>query len=90
MKQIPETVLALKGAEEFGEFAEAVLIECGYNSHKVPEEGTFGEAADVVVCLVAVLALLHRDDTPEQIMVRLFADFERKMKKYEVILNDSR
>lgn len=88
----PETVLALKGAEEFGEFAEAVLRECGYNSHKSTDDvgDSFSEGADVLVCLVAVLALIHKDESPKEIMSRLFESFGRGMRKYEKILNDNR
>jgi len=53
----PRSLLALglKTAEETGELAEEILIECGESLHKSPgKDGVPGEAVDVMLMAVSV------------------------------------
>lgn len=86
-ESMPALALNNKLAEEFGEFAEALLVEQGYLQHKRDRiEGTFGEAADVIIVLLGVLAKHHRTMRPEEIKAQLADALERKNQKYINVL----
>lgn len=78
--------LGLKGAEEYGEFGTAVLVETGRLAHKELKEPSFGEAADVILCMVSALAKLHPHMTPAEISDELARWLYLKQLKYDVLL----
>lgn len=74
----------MKLQEEMGEYAEAALYEAGYNQHKAkPDEDTFGEAADIVLCVLDTLSRLHMDMSGEQLSDALDAALLKKYTKWE-------
>jgi len=86
-EKMPAPVLIAKTAEELGELSEVTLYKSGYLQHKTKEfESPFGEAADIINCIVGTLAVLHPEMTPEQLNAELFAAFQRKGNKYVNIL----
>jgi hypothetical protein len=74
----------MKLQEEMGEYAEVALYEAGYNQHKAkPKEDTFGEAADIILCVLDTLSQLHKDMTAEQVAAALDAALLKKYTKWE-------
>jgi hypothetical protein len=80
------TELALKGSEESGEFASAVLVETGAIRHKSLKEPSFGEAADTILCMVSALAKLYPDMSPEEVSDELAKWLHIKQLKYDILL----
>lgn len=79
----------MKLQEEVGELAEAALYETGYNQHKTkPDEDTFGEGADVILCVVDVLSRLHPSLTPRQVHDALGLALDKKYRKWETRIHD--
>ncbi len=79
---MPPWALALKTGEEVGEFHTAILYELGFLRHKVMKDTPFEEAADVMNCLIATLANLYPNKTPEQIGTALMAAHVKKAEVY--------
>lgn len=84
--QVNPMVLALKVAEETGEFATAVLYDQGYVQHKEMKEGMFEEAADVISVLLATLTNACPNMSPRQITTALLYASEQKAEKYARII----
>lgn len=79
----------MKMNEELGEFAETALYEQGFNQHKPrPKEDSFGESADLILCIVDVLSLLHKDMTPREIIAWIGKAMDTKYKKWETRIKD--
>jgi len=76
--------LVAKTAEEFGEFSEVILFENGQLRGKEDKEfeSPFGEAADIINCIIAVLCAQYPDMTTEEINQHLLEAFDRKGAKY--------
>jgi hypothetical protein len=62
---------ALKMMEEVGEFSEIALFHLGHNQHKTFKEDIFGEAADVMLCVLDTLGALHMELSPTELQDRL-------------------
>jgi len=74
----------MKLQEEMGELAEVALYENGFNQHKAkPNEDSFGEGADVILCVLDVLSRLHLELTPHQVHHALALALSTKYKKWE-------
>lgn len=82
----PDWALSMKLSEECGEFNEAMLKELGYLQHKVSKEGTFGEAADVIIVVLSALAKHYPDLPPSTIVAQLYSKLCEKTGKYEQIM----
>ena len=82
---MPVWALAMKITEENGELQEALLKELGFLQHKVLKESPMYEAADVIICVIGVLAKLYttRGFTADQIMNQLRGALDHKMHKYK-------
>lgn len=78
--------LALKGTEEYGEFASGILIETGAIRHKNLKEPSFGEAADVLLCMIAALAKTNPNLSDEAIAAELARWVRIKQAKYDLLL----
>jgi len=90
LEDMPAIALYAKLGEEVGEFGEVVLTQCGYNVHKTKElESPFGEAADVIYCVMGVLAKLHPAMSPIQLVQELYNQLQVKGNKYAGILINS-
>jgi hypothetical protein len=74
--------------EEGGEFSETVLHNQGYLPHKTPKESPFGEAADVLICLVDTLASLYPELSPERIGEILESQLLIKRGKWQRVVID--
>lgn len=74
--------LALKVAEETGEFATAVLYHEGLVQHKTLKEGMFEEAADVVNVIFAALTAAYPNMSPREIVTAFSNAYEHKAEKY--------
>lgn len=74
----------MKLQEECGELAETSLFELGFNQHKTkPDEDSFGEGADVILCVLDVLSGLHKNMKPREVYDALEAALDKKYKKWE-------
>lgn len=74
----------MKLQEETGELAETSLYELGYNQHKQkPAEDSFGEGADVILCVLDVLSCLHKNMKPREVLRALEISLDKKYKKWE-------
>lgn len=71
---------------EAGKFAEAVLIEQGHLPHKTLSESSFGEAADVIICVLDSLAAGYPEISPEWVVEHLHNHIEIKHNKWKRIL----
>ena len=80
------TARALKGNEEQGELATAVLITTGEIAHKKLDEPVAGEVADVIICALDVLAETHLELSPDEIIALLTQELKRKSAKWASIL----
>jgi NTP pyrophosphatase (non-canonical NTP hydrolase) len=78
--------LYMKMGEEVGELAEALLVEQGVLPHKTLTEDSFGEAADVLICLVGVMAEHHKDKPPTVVYHLLLDALAVKAAKYEDVV----
>lgn len=85
-ERMTPTELGLKGSEEYGEFAQAVLVETGGITHKTLKEPSFGEAADVILCMMSSLAKLYDTMSPEEVSAELAKWLYMKQAKYDVLL----
>ena len=74
--------------EEGGEFSETVMHQQGFLPHKTPKETPFGEAADVIICLVDTLASLYPDLSPSWISEALQNHIEAKREKWQRVVID--
>ena len=74
--------------EEGGEFAETVMHNQGYLPHKVPKETPFGEAADVIICVVDTLSACYPDLSPEWIAESLANHIRSKREKWKQVVID--
>jgi NTP pyrophosphatase (non-canonical NTP hydrolase) len=72
--------------EEGGEFSETVLHNQGYLPHKTPKESPFGEAADVLICLVDTLASLYPELSPAHIAATLENQVILKREKWQRVV----
>jgi hypothetical protein len=77
----PFTKIAKLG-EEFGEFCEAVSVHNGFSQHKALKEGIFGEAADIINCVVACLVINMPKASDEEILTELKKELKRKLDKF--------
>lgn len=82
----PDWALTMKLSEECGEFSEAMLKELGFLQHKVVKEGTFGEAADVIIVVLSALAKHYPLLEPSTIVDQLSFSMREKTGKYKRIL----
>lgn len=82
----PVLVKNAKLMEEVGEFSEAALFELGYLPHKALKESSFGEAADVIICVVDELSSLHPHMSPDQVIDMLRKHIDWKSDKWERIM----
>ena len=86
----------MKLQEVVGELAETALYEQGYNQHKpTPEEDSFGEGADVILCVVDIVSRLHPEMPTSQVYAHLqhalrtkYNKWERRIKALERKTND--
>jgi hypothetical protein len=74
--------------EEGGEFSETVLYSQGYLTHKAPKESPFGEAADVMICLVDTLASIYPELSSERIVEILESQILIKRGKWQSVVID--
>ena len=72
--------------EEGGEFSETVMHKLGYLPHKTPKETPFGEAADVIICLIDTLASVYPELSPGWIAEALENHIEAKRKKWQQVV----
>lgn len=70
-----------KLTEEVGETSEATLVELGF-MRKDLKEGITGEAADVIICLLDILARVRSYQSPEELLTELDAELHRKSLKW--------
>lgn len=84
--QMSLTARALKGGEEQGELATAVLITTGEITHKKLDEAVSGEVADVIICALDVLAETNLELTPDEIIALLTSELQRKSSKWASVL----
>jgi NTP pyrophosphatase (non-canonical NTP hydrolase) len=75
--------MGLKLMEEVGEFAEAINFALGNLPHKKVKESPFGEAADVVQCVIALLVKTYPQMDNERIIEELYKQMVVKNDKYE-------
>ena len=75
-------LMALKLAEETGELAEATLAAAGYKPGKVMKEPMEGEAADVILCAIAVITKAYPNDSVDEIVDRIAAQMTLKTDKW--------
>lgn len=80
--------LGLKLQEECGEFSEALLKELGYLTHKELKEPLMGEAADMIVVILATLVQLYPDKRLSDIARELRDQIIVKTIKYRNILEN--
>jgi hypothetical protein len=74
--------------EEGGEFSETVMHSLGYLPHKAPKESPFGEAADVIICLVDTLASVYPMLSPAHITDMLEEQLVIKSEKWKRVVID--
>ena len=83
---MPASVLAAKLFEEGGEFTECALILEGWCAQKTMKEPIEGELADCFMLLLAAYGRLYPDDTPYELMMRMYEAFNRKFAKYKDVI----
>ena len=88
-EEAPPWALALKLGEELGEFQSNLLHTYGYLHQKEMDEDIFGEAADMINCIIGVLAKLYPYQTPEELTERLKLATYNKGNKYERFLDEN-
>lgn len=74
---------AVKLGEEVGEFNQAVLFEQGKLPHKNITESAAGEGADIMLCIIDVLAKLYPHESPEGLMRIMENEIARKLIKWK-------
>lgn len=78
-----------KSVEELGEFSTAVLVEQGFITNKVNEhDAVFNESADVILCIVDILAKLYPNKAASEIYVSLLGAIDRKCEKWEQTVDE--
>lgn len=82
----PSWALVLKLGEEVGEFNEAMLKELGFLQHKELKEGPLGEAADIIITTISILAVQYKDMPPDELITKLEIEIHRKFEKYKKIM----
>jgi NTP pyrophosphatase (non-canonical NTP hydrolase) len=78
--------MGLKLGEEFGEFAETILFQCGHLPHKTLKEPPIGEAADVVQNVICILGVLYPGKSAHEIFVDLVHYLAKKTDKWESVM----
>jgi NTP pyrophosphatase (non-canonical NTP hydrolase) len=78
--------MGLKLMEEVGELAEAINFHQGYLPHKTMKEPLIGEAADVIQNVLAILARIYEDKSPDEILGELEEHLQKKTDKWESIM----
>jgi len=79
----------MKLMEEVGELSEAALFEQGYNQHKpAPVEDSFGEGADVILCVVDIVSRLHPEMSTGEVYGRIQQALRNKYNKWERRIKD--
>ena len=87
-EEAPAWALALKLGEESGEFQSNLLHTMGHLHQKEMAEDIFGEAADVINCVMGTLAKLYPFHTAEEIVELLREANYNKGTKYERLLDE--
>lgn len=77
----------VKLMEEVGELSEALLHKLGYLPHKTLKEPIEGEAADVILCAIDLLAGAYPDMTAEGLASMLEWQLTKKSQKWVVVMN---
>ena len=85
---LPTSAKGLKACEEMGELATAALYEQGYLQHKRVDESSFGEAADVIICMLDLLQALHPDLSDEQVLYFLTIRLHSKFQKWKLVTTE--
>ena len=86
---LPTSAKGLKACEEMGELATAALYEQGYLQHKTVGESSFGEAADVIICVLDLLQALHPNLTQRQVVLELAHSLDTKFQKWKLVTTES-
>lgn len=79
--------LVVKLMEEVGEFAEAFNHSKGNLPHKTMKENIEGEAADVIICALSVLARVYKDKSPNEIIDILTLQLKLKSDKWLKVID---
>lgn len=90
LENAPPAILGLKLAEECGEFSEALSKELGFLQHKETKEPLLGEAADVIIVVLATLVMTYPDRSLQDITRELRDHIIMKNQKYRNILEAHR
>lgn len=85
---LPTSAKGLKACEEMGELATAALYEQGYLQHKRVNESSFGEAADVVICVLDLLQALHPNLSHKQVVLELAHSLDTKFQKWKLVTTE--
>lgn len=83
--QFPVLASMAKCQEELGEFSEATLVQLGYLKYKTLKEDSFGEAADVMICVLDTLAAQYPELSSERIMEIFEERVSQKIKKWKLV-----
>lgn len=78
--------VGLKLMEEVGELAEAVNYKLGNLPHKALKESAYGEAADVIQNVIALVANAFPEHSSEHIFEELESQLHVKTDKWESVL----
>ena len=78
--------MGFKLMEEVGELAETINYKLGNLPHKKMKESPFGEAADAIQCVIALLSKAYPEQTPRQILTELAHQLNIKTDKWESVL----
>lgn len=81
----PES-MGLKLMEEVGEYAETINFALGYLPHKQMKESPFGEAADVIQNVLAILRKLYPELSDDRILEILEEQLILKTDKWQSIM----
>lgn len=85
---LPISAKGLKACEEMGELATAALYEQGYLQHKKVTESSFGEAADVIICVLDLLQALHPNLSHKQVILELASSLDTKFQKWKLVTTE--
>jgi hypothetical protein len=79
--------LVLKLMEEVGEFSECFNHLKGNLPHKTMKEKIEGEAADVIICAIAVIARVYPDLSPDSAIKLIMSQLALKSEKWNNVID---
>ena len=79
--------LMLKLMEEVGEFSECFNHLKGNLPHKTMKEKIEGEAADVIICAIAVIARVYPDLNPDSVIKLIMSQLALKSEKWNNVID---